>query len=321
MSESGRAANGAMVLFCRLYRLGAAPLRRVESGFRVALRAAPAPLLVLLAIVFIHLGVALATTLFFSLGVMGSAFVRIAFTALVLLALSQPRPSRLSGDSLLWVVLTGFAIAGLNLFFYQAVARLPLGVVVMIEFLGPLGVAVVASRRAREYLWIVLAVGGILLLAPLGEIRIDGVGFAFALAAGVCWAAYIVFGGRLGRQVPGGEGLALAMTVAALVLLPSGLASGGLALLLPKWLVIGFVVALVSTVIPFSLEFEAMRRMSPRAFGVLLSSEPAVAALVGVAFLGDRLNLQQLAALLLISVAAVGSTLAERGEERSAISG
>ena len=318
MSEGGRVANGAVVLFCRLYRLGAAPLRRVESGFRVALRAAPAPLLVLLAIVFIHLGVALATTLFLSLGVVGSAFVRIAFTALVLLALSQPRPSRLSGDSLLWVVLTGFAIAGLNFFFYQAVARLPLGVVVMIEFLGPLGVAVVASRRAREYLWVV---GCILLLAPLGEIRIDGVGFAFALAAGVCWAAYIVFGGRLGRQVPGGEGLALAMTVAALVLLPSGLASGGLALLLPKWLVIGFVVALVSTVIPFSLEFEAMRRMSPRAFGVLLSSEPAVAALVGVAFLGDRLNLQQLAALLLISVAAVGSTLAERGEERSAISG
>ena len=278
-------------------------------------RKVPAPLLVLLAIVFIHLGAALATTLFATLGVTGTAFVRIVFTALVLVAVSRPRPRRLAGDARRSVVLMGLAIAGLNLFFYQAIARLPLGVVVMIEFLGPLGVAVAASRRAREFLWVLLAAVGILLLAPLGDLQIDGLGFVYALAAGACWAAYIVFGGRLGRRVPGGEGLALAMTVAALVLLPIGVVSAGAALLHPKWLLVGFLVALVSTVIPFSLEFEAMRRMSPRAFGVLLSSEPAIAALVGVTLLGDRLGPRQLLALLLISVAAAGSTLVERGEE------
>lgn len=200
--------------------------------------------------------------------------------------------------------------------FYEAVARLPLGIVATIEFLGPLSVALFASRQARDAVWVVLAAVGVVLLAPLGGFTLDPVGLGFALAASFFLGAYILVGSRVGRSLPGVQGLALAMGVAALLSAPYGIASAGAALLRPELLLLGFAVALVSTIIPFTLEYVAMRRMSTRAFGVLLSSEPAIAALIGVALLGDALGGRQLVALVCVSIASASSTLVGEGDAR-----
>ncbi|MEJ2288877.1 MAG: EamA family transporter [Deinococcales bacterium] len=279
---------------------------------RRLLRSTPAPALEIAAIVSIHLGAALATRLFDAWGEQGTAFVRLALGACVLLALARPRPSNLSGADWRRLLLFGAVLAGLNLFFYEALARLPLGVVATIEFAGPLTVALAGTRRVLDLLWVLLAAAGILLLAPIGGAPLDPVGLAFAAAAATCLGLYIVVGGRLGRSIPGLQGLALAMAVAAVLLLPVGTLRAGASLLRPGLLALGLAVALISTIVPFSLEFEAMRRMRPRAFGVLLSSEPGIAALVGIVFLGDVLGLRQILALGAITVASVGSTLRER---------
>jgi inner membrane transporter RhtA len=274
-------------------------------------RATPAPVLEITAILSIHLGAALATRLFGAWGEQGTAFARLAFGAMVLLALTRPRASALAGADWRRLVVFGVILAGLNLFFYEALARLPLGVVATIEFAGPLTVALVGTRRPLDLLWVGLAATGIVLLAPIGGASLDPVGLAFAAAAASCLGLYIVVGGRLGRAVPGLQGLALAMAVAAVLLFPFGAVRAGAALLRPDLLLLGVVVALISTIVPFSLEFEAMRRMRPGAFGVLLSCEPAVAAVVGVVLLGDVLGPRQLAALGAIVAASVGSTLRE----------
>ena len=182
---------------------------------RSLLDMAPAPILILLAIVFIHLVAALATTLFAGLEVAGTAFVRLGFTALVLNPAWRPRLAHLRSDMVPLVLGLGVTLAGLNPFIYEVIARLPLGVVVMIEFQGPLGIAVASSRRPREFLWVVLAAVGIVLLAPLAGVRVDPAGFVFALAAGTCWGGYIVLGGRLSRKLPGGVGLALILISSA----------------------------------------------------------------------------------------------------------
>jgi len=288
-------------------------LARLAEPLRRRFAAVPAPLLELTAICSIHLGAALATRLFGSLGEQGTAFVRLALGAAVLLALARPRMRALGAGMWGRLLLFGAILAGLNLFFYEALARLPLGVVATVEFSGPLVVALVGSRRWRDFLWVGLAATGIALLAPVGGLHLDPVGLAFAAAAAVCLGLYIVVGGGLGRRLPGLQGLALAMAVAALLLAPAGIARGGAALLRPGVLALALAVALVSTIVPFSLEYAAMRRMRPRAFGVLLSSEPGIAALVGVALLGNVLGARQLAALVAITVASAGSTLSERG--------
>lgn len=289
----------------RLAPLWAAARRRAA--------AVPAPLLELAAIVSIHLGAALATRLFASLGEQGTAFVRLALGAAALLLVARPRLGALGAGSWVRLLLFGAVLAGLNLFFYEALARLPLGVVATIEFSGPLLVALVGSRRPRDFLWVALAAAGIALLAPVGGLRLDPVGLAFAAAAAVCLGLYIVVGGALGRRLPGMQGLALAMAVAALLLAPAGLARAGGALLRPGVLALALAVAVVSTIVPFSLEYAAMRRMRPRTFGVLLSSEPAIATLVGVALLGNALGVRQIAALAAITAASSGATLSERG--------
>lgn len=286
--------------------------RRFAAAVRHRFAAVPAPLLELAAILSIHLGAALATRLFASLGEQGTAFVRLAFGAAVLLAAARPRWRAFGVDVWPRLVLFGALLAGLNLFFYEALARLPLGVVATVEFSGPLTVAVAASRRAVDFLWVGLAAVGIALLAPIGGLRLDPIGLLFAAAAAACLGLYILVGGSLGRRLPGLQGLAVGMAVGALLLLPVGVARAGGGLLQPGLLALGLAVAMVSTIVPFSLEYAAMRRMRARAFGVLLSSEPAIATLVGVVLLGNALGLRQLAALAAITVASAGSTLSER---------
>lgn len=267
--------------------------------------------LVLLAIGCFQLGAAIAKSLFDSVGPGGAVFFRVGFAALILLLLWRPRFAGHRRADYFTVIVFGLALAGMNFAFYSALDRIPLGVAVTLEFTGPLGVAVAGSRRALDVLWVVLAAAGILLLAPLnilGEVDLDPVGVALALLAGSLWAAYILLSAHTGQRFPGGTGLAIAMCVGAVVLVPAGVTSGGAALLDPRVLLVGLLVGMLSSAIPYSLELEALRKLPTRVFGVLMSLEPAVAAMVGFVVLGERLAPRALAAVFLVTVAAVGAS-------------
>jgi inner membrane transporter RhtA len=272
---------------------------------------------VLFSVFSVQLGAAVAKGLFDSLGPGGTVFLRIAFAAIVLLVLLRPSMGGYARGGYLVAVLFGLSLAGMNLSIYLSFDRIPLGIAVTLEFVGPLVVAVAGSRRLLDGLWIVLAAAGILLLAPLGilgEVDLDPVGVAFALLAGGFWAAYILLSARTGSAFPGGTGLAIALCVGTVALLPVGVASAGFALLDPKLLLAGFAVAMLSSAIPYSLELEALRKLPARVFGVLMSLEPAVAALVGFVVLGEGLGPRAIVAVSLVTVAAAGaSRFAGRG--------
>jgi inner membrane transporter RhtA len=190
-------------------------------------------------------------------------------------------------------------------------ARIPLGIAVTIEFLGPLVVAIVASRRRLDLVWAALALGGVLMLARGGG-AVTVAGVAFALLAGVCWAGYILLSAATGKRFAGSTGLAMASIVGTVAMLPVGVAAGGTALLDPELLVIGAAIGLLSSVIPYSLELEALRRVPARVFGILMSLEPAVAALVGLVILGEVLSVREWAAIGCVIVACVGSTRGQK---------
>lgn len=261
--------------------------------------------LVLSAIVSIQVGAAIATTLFDEVGPGGAVFLRISLAAMVLVALWRPS-TRLEvgrGDVLALGVLLGL----MNLTFYEALDRIPLGIAVTLEFVGPLTVAVLGSRRRLDLLWVALAAAGLLLLAPFPGSGLDALGCAYALFAGVCWGLYIVVTARVGKAIPGGSGLALAMAIAAIVTLPFGLVDGGAELLDGELLAIAFGVALLSSAIPYSFELEALRRLPASTFGVLMSMEPAVAATAGLVVLGQDLAAQELVAIGLVLAASAGA--------------
>jgi inner membrane transporter RhtA len=254
----------------------------------------------------IQFGAALAATMFDDLGPAGVSALRLGFAAIILVALFRPRWRGRPARDLRLVALFGLTLGGMNLFFYEALDRIPLGVAVTIEFAGPLGVAVATSRRRLDLVWAGLAALGILLLSnPFGA-GIDTVGLVLILAAAVCWAAYILIAQRATAVFHGSQGLALAMVVAALVPLVPGIAQAGTALLEPRWLALGAAVALASSVIPYSLETEALRRLPANVFGVLMSLEPAVAALAGFLVLGQALGARDLVAIALVVAASVG---------------
>ena len=263
--------------------------------------------LVLGAISSVQFGAALAKTLFDEIGAGGTVFVRVLFAALVLTLIWRPRVAGLGRREGLLAVLFGLTLAGMNLAFYSALDRIPLGITVTLEFVGPLGVAVVGSRGALDLLWVGLAAAGILLLSDFGTTDLDGLGVALALFAGCLWAAYILLSARVGQVFPGGSGLALAMVVAAVLLCPVGVADAGADLFVPWILAAGAAVAILSSVIPYSLELEALRRIPPGVFGVLMSLEPAVAALAGFVVLGEELVPRELVAILLVVAASAGA--------------
>jgi inner membrane transporter RhtA len=268
--------------------------------------AVPAPALVLLGIVSVQMGSALAKHLFGAVGSFGTVALRLFFAAAVLILWWRPA---LRLNRRMWTVVVGYGvILGLmNLCFYLALARIPLGIAVTIEFLGPLAVALAGSRRWLDALWAMLAAGGVALLME-GRGEFDLVGFLFALAAGAFWGLYILLGAALGRHTTQGNGLALGMAVAALVAVPVGVADSGTALIQPWVLVAGFGVALLSSVIPYSLDLEALRRIPPRVFGILMSLEPAMAALIGLIVLHESLHWSQWIAVLCVVVASAGAT-------------
>ncbi len=274
-----------------------------QSGVMNAL---PPPVIVLLAIISVQVGAALAKGLFQAIGSSGTVFLRVGFGALIFMLIARPRIRGYSRADYMLITVFGLAIACMNAAFYAAIARIPLGIAVTLEFVGPLSVSVFASRKRRDFLWIGLAAAGIILLAPFGHTTIDPIGAGLALLAGACWAAYILLNVQIGRRFEGSSGLAMSMGVAALVLLPLGIWTGGTELLNPKILLLGVGVAILSTVIPFTLELEALRRLPARVFGVLISLEPAIAALVGFVVLRETTGLRALIALALIVIASGG---------------
>jgi inner membrane transporter RhtA len=245
-------------------------------------------------------------------GSFGTVALRLFFAAAVLTLLWRPslRMSRRT-----WTVVLGYGvILGLmNLCFYSALARLPLGIAVTIEFLGPLAVALAGSRRWLDAFWTVLAAGGVVLLMEGGG-DLDLVGVLFALAAGTFWGLYILIGAALGRHTTEGNGLALGMIVAALVAVPVGVADSGTALIQPWILVAGLGVALMSSVIPYTLDLEALRKIPPRVFGILMSLEPAMAALIGLVLLQEALLWSQWIAVLCVVAASAGATYGARAD-------
>ena len=292
--------------------------RSIAARLSYRSRSVPPTTLVMLSIVSVQLGAAIAKSLFDSLGPGGTVFVRIAFASLVLLILVRPRLGGHDRGAYLVAGLFGLALAAMNFSIYLAIDRIPLGVAVTLEFVGPLGVAVAGSRRLLDVLWVVLAAAGILLLAPLGAfggMNLDPVGVACALLAGCFWASYILLSARTGSAFPGGTGLVIALCVGTVVLVPFGIAGAGYGLLDPKLLLAGFGVAMLSSAIPFSLELEALRKIPARVFGVLMSLEPAVAALAGLAVLGERLGIRAVVAIVLVTFAAAGASLFGRQDE------
>jgi len=259
----------------------------------------------------VQFGGALAKTLFDDLGPGGTVLLRTLFAAIVLGALWRPRPAAHSRGELALAAGFGVSLACMNLAFYESLDRIPLGVAVTLEFVGPLSVAVAGSRRALDLLWVGLATAGILLLADFTG-GADTGGILLALLAGAFWAAYILLGARVGRAFSGGSGLALAMAVAAALLVPVGVADGGADLLDPGPLALGAAVAMLSSAIPYSLELEALRRLPSRVFGVLMSLSPAVAATAGFIVLGEVLGARELIAIALVVFASAGAARTAR---------
>lgn len=263
--------------------------------------------LVLTGIVSVQFGAALATTLFDDLGPAGTVLLRVGFGAVILVVVVRPRWRGRPRADLGLVAAFGVVLGVMNLAFYEALDRIPLGIAVTVEFAGPLAVAVIGSRRALDLAWVVLAAAGILLLANPGGGGIDGLGLACAGVAGLCWALYIVLAARAGPRFRGADGVAMAMVVASIIPVGPGIAEGGSALLQPEALAIGAAVGLLSTAIPYALETEALRRIPRHVFSVLMSLEPAVAALAGFVVVGQDLHAREVVAIALVVVASAGA--------------
>ncbi|WP_330229055.1 EamA family transporter [Nocardia sp. NBC_00508] len=266
----------------------------------------PPTALVLAGIVSVQVGAALAKQLFSVTGAGGAVTLRLVFAGVVLL-LAWRSSLRVERGALPVVLGYGAVLALMNLSFYAAIDRIPLGMAVTIEFLGPLTVALAGSRRWIDPVWAVLAGAGVLLLTR-ADGDVDWVGVLFALAAAACWAGYILLSAALGERTVGGGGLALAMAFGGVIMLPVGILDAGTALLQPAVLAAGFAVAMLSSVLPYSVELEALRRISPRVFGVLMSLEPAVAAVAGLVVLGQVMNLGQWAGVACVVAASAGAT-------------
>ena len=272
----------------------------------------PAPLFVVAAAVSVQFGAALAATMFDDLGAAGTSVLRVGLAAVILVALWRPRVRGVAREDLRLVAWLGLSLGVMNYAFYEALERIPLGIAVTIEFAGPLGVAVALSRRRSDLAWAALAAAGIVLLADPAGGSVDPVGLALVLVAAVAWAIYILLAARAGARFTGGRGLALAMIVASLVPLVPGIAQAGTALLDPGLLALGAAVALLSSVIPYSLEMEALRRIPRHVFGVLMSLEPALAALAGFLVLDQALGGRELVAIGLVVAASIGVTRSSR---------
>jgi inner membrane transporter RhtA len=281
---------------------------------RLQLDRPPALALVAAGAVSVQFGAALATRLFDRVGPAGAVALRLVIAALLLsipFFLRRPGPA-LAGKrarDLRVAVLFGLALAGMNLSFYEAIDRIPLGVAVTVEFSGPLALALIGSRRLTDVTWAITAGAGVALLASGAGNHLDPVGLALAGLAGLGWIAYILLSKETGRRFDALTGLTIAMMAASVAILPVGILAGGSHLLDPDVLGLGALVAVLSSVVPYSLELLALRQVTPRAFGVMLSLDPAVATAAGLVLLGQHLTAREWAALSLVVGANLGNSL------------
>lgn len=264
---------------------------------------------ILVSIVSVQGGAALAKSLFPVLGATGTLGLRVGVSAVMLMAAFRPWRRRTASTQWRALIPYGVVLGVMNLVFYLALSRIPLGLAVTVEFIGPLGVAVFGSRRAADVTWVLLAAAGIALVTPWAGGGADPLGVLLALAAGACWAAYILLGGRVSRMFPGGAAVAIGMAIATLVVVPVAVMTGGFARLTPGLFAAGIGVALLSSAIPYTMEMIALRELPARTFGILMSLEPAVAAVAGWVFLHERLSPRQWVAVALVIAASTGSTL------------
>jgi inner membrane transporter RhtA len=270
-------------------------------------------LLLLVAMFSIQVGASMAKSLFPVVGALGATSLRLGFGTLLLWLVL--RPWRMPWRTLPWKMLLGYGISlgVMNSLFYLALQTVPLGIAIALEFTGPLGLALLGSRRPRDVAWVALAVAGLLLLVPWSSqhAALDPLGVAYALGAGLCWALYIVFGQKAGAE-HGAQTVALGAAIAALVAVPWGVLESGMALLAPALLPIGLGVAVLSMALPYSLEMVALTRLPTSTFGMLMSLEPAIGALCGFVFLHEHLGMLQWLAILAVVIASAGATLGAR---------
>lgn len=272
-----------------------------------------AVLLLLVAMISVQFGASFAKTLFPVAGPAGTVALRLTFSTVILWAVM--RPWRRWPDRAAWRPLAtyGAVLGVMNLCFYNALKSLPLGIAVAIEFTGPLAVALLASRRALDFVWIALAAGGLLGLLPIAGAKIDLVGVGFALAAALCWALYIWFG-KQAATAYGPAAVAVGSLLATILVAPIGFVQAGAVLLAPHVLLIGLTVAVLSSAIPYGLEIVALTRLPTKTFGTLMSLEPALGALAGLAILGEQLSLRSWASIAAIMLASAGATISARRE-------
>lgn len=269
---------------------------------------------VLGSILTVQVGSAIAKMLFPAFGVMGTATLRIGLSALILLAINTPNLKKITNEQWKAVIPYGICLGAMNGIYYLALARIPIGLAVALEFIGPLFLALSGSKRPLEFLWALLAVTGIMLIAPWNEKGVNIFGAAMALLAGVFWAGYIVLGRRTSSVLDGRQAVTIGMIFATLVVLPFGIAGGGLTNFTPVKILSAVGLALVGSAIPFTLEISALKKMSARTFSILMSLEPAAAALCGLIFLKEHLSLNEWIAVALVVIASTGATLTKEKE-------
>lgn len=267
---------------------------------------------VLFAIISVQSGAAIAKTLFPELGAAATASLRIGISALILLAVYRPNLFKINTRQWKVVIPYGLSLGAMNLIFYFAIQRIPIGLAVTLEFIGPLVVAVLGSKRLLDYLWVLLAAVGIILIAPWSDNGVDLLGILFALLAGALWAAYIVLGGKVSKIMKGGEAVAVGMLFATILILPFGIMGNGFHNLTPNFFYLGIALALLSSAIPFTLEMKALGQLPARTFSILMSLEPAAASICGLLFLQEYLTTNEIIAVLCVVTASAGSTMTSK---------
>ena len=264
-------------------------------------------------IISVQFGAAISVTIFDEVGVAGSTLLRLAFASLFLFLLSRPKVSQWSARQVKMAIAFGVTLAAMNLAFYFAIDILPVGIATTIEFIGPISIAAIFSRRLLDGLWVALAAAGVVLIAQPwsgGSLELEGV--LMALLAAFFWAVYILIAQRAGEVFPDRDGLTIAMMIGTAIVFIPGVASAGAMLVTPQILLLGAVIGLLSSLIPYSFELEALRRMPARVFGTLMSIEPAVAVLAGFIILSQTPTLFELFAISLVVIASVGVTRSAR---------
>ena len=272
----------------------------------------PALPAVLLAIISVQSGAAIAKGLFPAIGAAGTASLRIGISALILLAVYRPNLKKITANQWKLVIPYGLSLGAMNLIFYLSIERIPIGLAVTLEFIGPLLVAVLGSKRRIDFFWVLLAAAGIILIAPWTNNGIDTLGILFALLAGALWAAYIVLGGKISKIMKGGDAVTIGMLFASILIVPFGILGNGLSNLTPQLFGLSIALALLSSAIPFTLEMKALGQLPARTFSILMSLEPAAASICAFVFLQEYLTFNEVLAVVFVVIASAGSTITSK---------